>query len=703
MPVRLVFGLHDHQPVGNFDSVFEQNTRDAYAPFLDLMEQYPEIPVTLHTSGPLLEWLVARRPDYVDRLKGLAAQGRVEILGGAFYEPILPGIPSRDRVGQVRAYTEYLEKLFGVRVRGMWLAERVWEPELVSDLVAAGIEYTLLDDYHFRQAGLEDHQLHGYYLTEDEGRLLKVFPISEPMRYIVPWKQPEDAIPYLQQVAAQNPDAVVVCADDGEKFGGWPETHRHVYTNGWLRRFFDLLRENHSWIRFCTLGQAVDETSPAGLVYLPDCSYREMTEWALPTAGLQAYNQAAAAVAGRPEGPLVRRFLRGGFWRNFRAKYPEVQEMSARMLEVSRRVEAATASPLREAARRDLYRGQCNCAYWHGAFGGLYLPHLRNAVFHHLIRAENAVLPPGPATAEEADFNLDTFPEVRLSNTRLTAYFAPRRGGYLYELDVRSIAHNLLATLSRRPEAYHETILRAAAGGEARSNVSLVVEQARFKQQGLERLLYYDRYQRKSLVDHFLDPDVWLDDLIGVRERELGDFITGTYHHRWQKTADGVALTLTREGAVEGRRVVVTKVVTLRDDADGLDVHYRVAGLEPGRPHRFAVEFQFAGMAAGQDDRYFYHDHGDRAGQLQETLDLGPVLRIGLVDGWLGLDASLALSPAAGVWTFPIQTVSQSEGGFELVHQSTTVMPHWLIAGDAAGEWEATIRLRLDTSRAKRR
>src|SRR5260370_24127362 len=43
-------------------------------------------------------------------------------------------------------------------------------------------------------------------------------------------------------------------------------------------------------------------------------------------------------------------------------------------------------------ARQELYRAQCNCPWWHGAFGGLYLPHLRNAAYQHLIAADNALL-----------------------------------------------------------------------------------------------------------------------------------------------------------------------------------------------------------------------------------------------------------------------------------------------------------------------
>src|SRR5712691_2944245 len=206
MPIRFVFALHNHQPVGNFDGVFEGAYKDSYWPFLELLDQYPEIPITLHTSGPLMEWLCERMPDYLDRLRRLVQRGQVEIMGGGFYEPILTMIPSRDRIGQIRSYKDYLENLFQTRVRGMWVPERVWEQPLVSDIAAAGIEYTVLDDYHFRQAGLEEHQLFGYYLSEDNGRLLRIFPGSERMRYLVPFRNPEETIAYFGEVAGRNQD-----------------------------------------------------------------------------------------------------------------------------------------------------------------------------------------------------------------------------------------------------------------------------------------------------------------------------------------------------------------------------------------------------------------------------------------------------------------------------------------------------------------
>jgi alpha-amylase len=720
VPLRFVFALHNHQPVGNFGHVFENAYRDAYAPFLDLIEQYPEIPVSLHTSGPLLEWLTTQRPEHVDRLRRLVARGQVEILGGAFYEPILPMIPSRDRVGQIASYKAYLENLFQTRIRGMWIPERVWEQSLVSDIAAAGIEYTVLDDYHFRQAGLEEDHLFGYYLTEDEGRLLHVFPGSERMRYLIPFRNPEESIHYFGELTGRHPDAVVVFADDGEKLGSWPETHKHCYTDGWLRRFLDCLRGARSWVRLCTFAQALDETPPVGRIFLPDASYREMTEWALPPSRLADLRQLAREMEHDPRWSRLQRFVRGGYWRNFKARYPETQEMYARMLEVSKRIAGAkteqegkdagaetsppgtqhsalstqhSALPLTDA-RRHLYQAQCNCPWWHGTFGGLYLPHLRNAVYHHLIAAENAFLAAERrgswVEAETADFNLDGKPEVCLRNDRLAAYFQPAAGGGLYELDVRPIRHNLLATLSRRPEVYHDAIRRHAPGQHG--------ERFLAKQTGLDRLLQYDPYLRKSFLDHFYEPGLTLDRLAACQETELGDFVTGLYEQSVQRDDDEIRLTLRRSGQAAGHSVRLTKEVRLRSGSDVLEARYVLENL-PREPRlRFAVECNFAGMAAGAEDRYF-HVEGWRLGQLQTLQDLTDADRLALVDEWLGLEATLSWSRRGGVWAFPIQTVSQSEGGYELVHQSTAVVPHWLVEPDASGRWEIALSLRLDTSR----
>ncbi|VAX41398.1 Alpha-amylase [hydrothermal vent metagenome] len=713
--IRLILAIHNHQPVGNFDGVFEDAYNDSYLPFLSLLKEYPEIPISLHTSGSLLEWLVNAHPEYVEQVKGLVETEQIEILGGPFYEPILAGIPRRDRVGQIALYSRYLSKLFDTQIRGMWVPERVWEQSFTSDIINGGIEYTILDDYHFRSAGLRDHQLTGYYLTENESQLLKIFPGSERLRYTIPFADPEETINYLRDIADHHENPIVTFGDDGEKFGTWPGTKEHVYGDKWLRRFFDALRENSDWIKVTTLAEAVDHVSPAGTCYLPDSSYREMTEWALPTDLQKEHKHLVHHFEHDGQWGQLKQFMRGGFWRNFRVKYSEANEMYTRMLQVSERLNHLVEGPenkthpeLINEVRTELYRAQCNCSYWHGAFGGLYLPHLRNAVYHHLIAADNIIerilgRKQSWCQIEADDFNLDARKEIRLAGDRLVAFFEPCCGGMLYELDIRDIKHNLLATLNRREEPYHDTVREAAHQQNNDSHDDHAVsihDLVKFKQPDLDKKLQYDQWMRKSLVDHFLQPELSVEKF-QAGEGEVGDFTSGVYLAKLVRTEDQVEVILSREGNMGPHRVHVQKKIALnKQQGNRLEIHYKLSQLPPNVPIHFAVEFNFAGMAAGQSDRYFYNDAGSQLGQLETIHSLESEQHLGLIDEWLGLDASVELKKPTSFWTFPIQTISQSEGGFELVHQSTAVVPHWHIVADETGCWSTSIVLTLDTSAA---
>lgn len=710
-PVRLVLALHNHQPVGNFDGVFEGAYQDSYRPFLEILGDYPQLKISLHTSGSLMEWLVDHHPEYIDQLREFVARGQVEILGGPFYEPILACIPRRDRIGQIRAYSRYLEQLFGQTIRGMWVPERVWEQTFAGDITDAGIEYTLVDDFHFRGAGVAPEKLHGYYFTEDEGRLLKMFPGSENLRYTIPFQDPWRTIDHLRHIGGQTPNAVAVFGDDGEKFGTWPGTKDHVYRDGWLRRFFDVLVQNQDWLKTTTLGESIDNVPPLGRVYLPDSSYREMTEWCLPAEGQLVYEGLVHRYEQDEEWPQLKQYVRAGFWRNFLVKYPESNEMYCRMREVSSRLEAIRSTPAAEQnpalvhlARTELYRAQCNCPYWHGAFGGLYLPHLRNAIYKHLISADTAIAQlEGHSgrwvTREVSDFNLDARQEIKIASDRLAAYIAPARGGHIYELDVRAARVNLAATLNRRPEAYHKKVL-AGATGEGGGAVS-IHDLVTFKQPDLDKRLSYDAWPRKTLVDHFLRPGLNLEEF-QRSQGEIGDFVVGVYESVVRRSDKRVDVEMTRRGHAGQTPVKVTKTVSLDANAGGrLEIQYELSDLVPGQQFHFGIEMNFAAMAAGADDRYFYDGAGRQLGRLDSIHQLESAERIGLVDEWLGLDVSIDMSQPGGLWTFPIQTVSQSEGGFELVHQSCAVVPHWEFIADKTGQWSVRIDLSIDTSAAQ--
>lgn len=716
--VRLVLTFHNHQPVGNFDGVFEQAYRDSYLPFLDVMQDYPEIPFGLHTSGSLLEWLEPNHPEYIDRLRKMAGSSQVEIIGGAFYEPILANIPRRDRIGQIQTYTQHLNQLFHTKVRGMWLPERVWEQSFASDIASAGIQYTIIDDYHFRCAGIPQDELAGYYVTEDEGRLLFVFPDSEKLRYLIPFSKPAECIEYLREVASQFEDAVIVFGDDGEKFGSWPETHKHVYEDGWLRQFLDLLRANESWLKVTTPSGVLDHVAPVGRCYLPDASYREMTEWVLPPAAQKEFVSLTRMNADNVDWQRLVRFTRGGFWRNFRTRYPESNEMYSRMIDVSNRLAALQADSslsddqqeLLEDARTHLYRGQCNCSYWHGAFGGLYLPHLRNAVYRELIEADTILEKIARANGPwvdvcAADYNLDARQEVKLSNHRLIAWLSPATGGHLYELDIRANGVNLLATLNRRPEPYHQRILDFGKNIESTDDADLasISKDIKFKQPDLDKRIAYDKWPRKSLVDLFLQPQLSFEEF-RRGEGLLGDFACGTYEASIRKGDQKIAVEMRRRGHISELTGEIRKVVVMSSDRPNeILIQYQVSGFAKDVPLHLAVELNFAAMPGGAGDRYFYNGTGQRLGTLDTMLNLPAADRLSLVDEWLGIDVGIESSRVGGIWTMPIETISQSEGGFEAVHQSVCVLPHWEFVMPENGPWVVDLRLIIDTSVAAAR
>ena len=105
--VQFIFGIHNHQPVGNFDNVFHDACDSSYLPFLQVLEKFPDISMAFHFSGSLIEWLEGHRPDVLALFKKLVDRGNIEILGSGFYEPILAMIPEADQVGQIKKMNDW--------------------------------------------------------------------------------------------------------------------------------------------------------------------------------------------------------------------------------------------------------------------------------------------------------------------------------------------------------------------------------------------------------------------------------------------------------------------------------------------------------------------------------------------------------------------------------------------------------------------
>lgn len=464
-PVRFVFGLHLHQPVGNFDHVFESHVEDVYRPLLQQLKRRQLRPVLLHVSGPLLEWLEAHDAGLLDEIGRLVADGAIEPLLGGMYEPILASIPRADRVEQIAWHRDKIQTLFGTRARGLWLTERVWEPELAADLSDAGIDYVFVDDRHFLVSGYQRDELHVPFRTESDGKAVSVLAIDERLRYLIPFHDPSAAADLLRSMRAAGAP-LAIYADDGEKFGGWPGTKALVYDRGWFDRFCDTIDELQAEgsMRLVTGTEAVRTTPARGPAYLPTASYLEMETWALPAEPARRLTALERDLgAARMAGP-DRAFIRGAHWRNFLSRYSESNRLQKKTAALSRLCRERGDPP---NARRAIGRAQCNDAYWHGVFGGLYLPHLRSALWGQLAEAERILRANEPFAWDVLDIDHDGQDEVWVHGTHFSATVAPARGGAIVELTSFANGINYADTLTRRREAYHMPPISAHAESSA--------------------------------------------------------------------------------------------------------------------------------------------------------------------------------------------------------------------------------------------
>jgi hypothetical protein len=631
-----LFAVHNHQPVGNFDHVVKDAFKDCYRPLLEGLAGHPGFRFALHFSGPLWEYMEKNERTCWDLVGELSGRGQVELLSGGFYEPILSIIPEEDRVGQVRMMNDFLRENFGQAPRGMWLTERVWEPHLPKSLAAAGIEYTLLDEEHFHYAGVRE--LATTYVTEEEGRGLRLFPIDKKLRYLVPFHGLGDIDAYLEGLRASGGTAIL--GDDGEKFGVWPGTHKWVFEEGWLERFLGYIEDKG--IRTMSFSEYLDVHPPSGRVYLPPASYEEMMEWVLEPGDQAVFKKLKAG-----SGPEARRFLRGGFFRDFFRKYPEANHLHKRMVMVSRAVRSARAEG---DALVDLYKGQCNDPYWHGVFGGLYLPHLREAVFHHLLEAEKRT--PDPSGWSRLDYDCDGRDELVYRDPVFGLLVKPSAGGALVEIDYRPWSRNLSDVLSRRSESYHRSPEAAEGEGETGRSIH---ELGKKLPPGAEELVRPDEYPRFSLIDHFFDAATQEDDFRKVDYGERGDFVGQPFSF---ETAEKT-LVLERRGAVwaGSARVPIMVRRTIEPGDGSLRVAIDVENLSGNSVTlRYGSEWNFLA---------FPHE-----------LELRPPRGAALYGGRLLFEAE----GADALWSFALRTLSQSEGGFDIIHQGYCFCPVWRLA-----------------------
>jgi alpha-amylase len=702
--------------------VFEDIYEHSYELLIAALERHPGVHVGLHYTGSLLDWLMEHKPEFIQRIRALVQRDQVEVLSGGYYEPILPSIPDDDKHSQIIKLTDTVRREFGYEPTGMWLAERVWEPTLPTHLAAAGIGWTIVDDSHFKMVGMSDDDLTGYFVTEDNGHMVNVFATAKQLRYTIPWQPVEDTITYCRDEALPEMGKVLVMGDDGEKFGAWPDTYEHCWgsdkKSGWVDDFFSALEANSSWLHTVKLSDHIRDFPAAGRVYLPTASYLEMMEWALPASQAQEFSDLYHKM--EEDGNPIMRFMKGGFWRNFMVKYPEINTQHKKMLRVHDLITQAKQSTGQEPhsalemGQEDLWRGQSNDTYWHGLFGGIYMTDVRTRVHGHLLRAQQAAerILYGDQNwlkYETTDFDCDSFHELLVEGNALDLYFDLADGGSIFEWDLRAHNYNLASTMTRRPESYHAKLrlieeARRKEASKAAKKPKLQ-EQAdgdeplspheamRVKETGLDRYLSYDTHRKSSMIEHWLGPGTTLESFRNATFNEEGDFVNGAYGAEIQPNGNVLHVILQRDGHVKttsgNMPVRITKRVIMKPGSPNYRVKYTIENTGDAElTGVFASEWNINLLGGGHNPSAYYRVAGveledaalDSAGEVRNVTELA------LGNSWLEIEMGLRLSHEATFWRYPIETVSGSEAGFERSYQGSCILLQWLLklpAGDS--------------------
>ncbi|MDQ6907422.1 MAG: DUF1926 domain-containing protein, partial [Chloroflexota bacterium] len=233
----------------------------------------------------------------------------------------------------------------------------------------------------------------------------------------------------------------------------------------------------------------------------------------------------------------------------------------------------------------------------------------------------------------------------------------------------------------------------------------------RFREAGLEDYLAYDTYDRGGGIEHLLDAEVGPDDFRFGRYTEQGDFARGAWTldpidaatASFAPAGDAQAptwkFTLHRDGQIawpDGGTspLTVEKTYMVQTIGAAFTCHYRVTNCGPWPVTLvFGSEWNINLQGGGHNDQCYtwLPDHAALTAH-HDTPETWPeAAELHLGNTWLDVDLSLMLSPPAELWKLPIETVSNSEGGFERVYQGTSLVARWPLTLDPDQTWEGSV------------
>jgi hypothetical protein len=351
------------------------------------------------------------------------------------------------------------------------------------------------------------------------------------------------------------------------------------------------------------------------------------------------------------------KFLKGGIWKNFFVKYPESNRIHKRMMELSVAFHANEGD-----FQTPLYKLQTNDPLWHGVFGGLYLPNLRDNAYTYLIECENIRY--GTKSAMVTDTNeLDGYTKIKAVTPELIWRFDSACGGQLVELDVRDKCFNYQNTLTRRKEAYHQKLFSPPEEKNIplEEGIDTIHHLSATMDESLKDALIYDWYMKNSFIDHISDHRFNGENFSHCTFPEYGDFANQPF----ELDQEEGKVTFSRDGGIYLPEKFNTRLQKgFMFNSDGVEFAIHISSEADGL-FTYVMEHNF---------HFSDYDSLSINGKLlRDCQSIESIGTLEIIDSVLRKKITIRFDHPCAVHYFKLQTLSQSESGFDLSVQGVSI------------------------------
>lgn len=143
--IYISFNLKSVSTCMESNEILDKNYQAVYKPIVKFLYTHPDFPFSFSLSGNQIRFFKKRKNELITIFRELVERKQVEVLGGGYYDPVLPLLYPVDRNGQIDMLSAEIRQTVGKRPRGISLFGDCWDSSLVNNIHTCGIEYVLLE------------------------------------------------------------------------------------------------------------------------------------------------------------------------------------------------------------------------------------------------------------------------------------------------------------------------------------------------------------------------------------------------------------------------------------------------------------------------------------------------------------------------------------------------------------------------------